>query len=377
MPHLHLSLQAGDDMILKRMKRRHSRADADPLLRSGAALAARRRVRRRPDRRLPDRDRGDVREHAVARRGMRPDLPACLSVLAARRHARRAHAAGAGAVVKGARRAAARRRASARCRAGSSAEVGASAVVLVEQPGFGRTEHFAPVTFDGGAPGDIVSRGSQHRRQARCRARDAGSGADGGRTKELSRPPLRRRRQPGHRDEAAAPRRRRRSARGERLRSSAPTRRSSRRRPPRLRRPLAATGSEELVGAAEVGPVALLAIAHYRHRRPLHQAQARRATLDELEDLLHPAPISASTTAGAHRRGAGARAPRQGDRARARCAPCSPAKSRSFSRRSRSRLTIDAEHKPVRHPDGRRQRHRQDHDDRQARGALPRRRQAA
>jgi threonylcarbamoyladenosine tRNA methylthiotransferase MtaB len=28
MPHLHLSLQAGDDMILKRMKRRHNRADA-------------------------------------------------------------------------------------------------------------------------------------------------------------------------------------------------------------------------------------------------------------------------------------------------------------------------------------------------------------
>jgi threonylcarbamoyladenosine tRNA methylthiotransferase MtaB len=28
MPHLHLSLQAGDDMVLKRMKRRHSRADA-------------------------------------------------------------------------------------------------------------------------------------------------------------------------------------------------------------------------------------------------------------------------------------------------------------------------------------------------------------
>jgi threonylcarbamoyladenosine tRNA methylthiotransferase MtaB len=28
MPHLHLSLQAGDDLVLKRMKRRHSRADA-------------------------------------------------------------------------------------------------------------------------------------------------------------------------------------------------------------------------------------------------------------------------------------------------------------------------------------------------------------
>src|SRR6185369_17866908 len=27
MPHIHISLQAGDDMILKRMKRRHNRAD--------------------------------------------------------------------------------------------------------------------------------------------------------------------------------------------------------------------------------------------------------------------------------------------------------------------------------------------------------------
>ena len=32
MPYLHLSLQAGDDMILKRMKRRHSRADALALI---------------------------------------------------------------------------------------------------------------------------------------------------------------------------------------------------------------------------------------------------------------------------------------------------------------------------------------------------------
>ena len=32
MPHLHLSLQAGDDMILKRMKRRHSRAQALDLI---------------------------------------------------------------------------------------------------------------------------------------------------------------------------------------------------------------------------------------------------------------------------------------------------------------------------------------------------------
>lgn len=39
MPHLHLSLQSGDDLILKRMKRRHSRADALAL------VAAVRRVR--------------------------------------------------------------------------------------------------------------------------------------------------------------------------------------------------------------------------------------------------------------------------------------------------------------------------------------------
>ncbi len=46
MPHLHLSLQHGDDMILKRMKRRHSRADAITFaeqvrrLRSGFAFGA-------------------------------------------------------------------------------------------------------------------------------------------------------------------------------------------------------------------------------------------------------------------------------------------------------------------------------------------------
>ena len=38
MPYLHLSLQAGDDMILKRMKRRHSRADALRLIDSVRAV---------------------------------------------------------------------------------------------------------------------------------------------------------------------------------------------------------------------------------------------------------------------------------------------------------------------------------------------------
>jgi len=38
MPHLHLSLQAGDDLILKRMKRRHSRAEAVAVARHARAL---------------------------------------------------------------------------------------------------------------------------------------------------------------------------------------------------------------------------------------------------------------------------------------------------------------------------------------------------
>ena len=38
MPHLHLSLQAGDDLILKRMKRRHTRAEAIAVARRARAL---------------------------------------------------------------------------------------------------------------------------------------------------------------------------------------------------------------------------------------------------------------------------------------------------------------------------------------------------
>ncbi len=56
MPHVHLSLQAGDDMILKRMKRRHSRAQAVALVERLKAARPDDRHRRRPHRRLPDRD---------------------------------------------------------------------------------------------------------------------------------------------------------------------------------------------------------------------------------------------------------------------------------------------------------------------------------
>ena len=60
MPHLHLSLQAGDDLILKRMKRRHSRADAIAFCEHVQAPAPGCGVRRRHHRRFPDRGRGDV-----------------------------------------------------------------------------------------------------------------------------------------------------------------------------------------------------------------------------------------------------------------------------------------------------------------------------
>ena len=123
MPHLHLSLQAGDDLILKRMKRRHLRADAIALLRDGAAAPPRHRVRRRPDRGLSDRDRGDVPELAGAGRGLRADASACLSVLAAPRHAGRPHAAALPRqVVKERARAAARAAAPWRSRAISTAK---------------------------------------------------------------------------------------------------------------------------------------------------------------------------------------------------------------------------------------------------------------
>jgi threonylcarbamoyladenosine tRNA methylthiotransferase MtaB len=57
MPHLHMSFQAGDDMILKRMKRRHSRAQAIETVAAPQGEAAGAGDRRRPHRRLPDRKR--------------------------------------------------------------------------------------------------------------------------------------------------------------------------------------------------------------------------------------------------------------------------------------------------------------------------------
>ena len=89
MPHFHLSAQSGDDMILKRMKRRHTSADTIALLRRGAALSPRSGLRRRPDRGLSHRKRGDVRKQPEAGGRCRP-LAACMSFLSAPpRHAGR------------------------------------------------------------------------------------------------------------------------------------------------------------------------------------------------------------------------------------------------------------------------------------------------
>ena len=60
MPHLHLSMQSGDDMILKRMKRRHLRRDAVQFCNEARRLTARYCVRRRSDCGLSDGNRRDV-----------------------------------------------------------------------------------------------------------------------------------------------------------------------------------------------------------------------------------------------------------------------------------------------------------------------------
>jgi threonylcarbamoyladenosine tRNA methylthiotransferase MtaB len=146
MPHLHLSLQSGDDLILKRMKRRHSRADA---------LAFCAEVRRlRPDITLG----ADIiagfpteTEDMFARSqdlveaceltflhvfpySPRPGTPAARMPQVApdiiRQRAKRLRATGAAALQRR-----------------LAAEVGATRDVLIESATQGRTEHFLPVAI--------------------------------------------------------------------------------------------------------------------------------------------------------------------------------------------------------------------------------------
>jgi threonylcarbamoyladenosine tRNA methylthiotransferase MtaB len=155
MPHLHLSLQSGDDLILKRMKRRHSRQ---------AAIDFCRQVRRlRPDISLgADIIVGFPTEtevmfgrslDLVEACGLtflhvfpfspRPGTPAArmpqVDAGAIKQRASRLRAAGAAAL-----------------RQRLQSEIGATRQVLIESAAQGRTEHFLPVAISGETPGAVL-----------------------------------------------------------------------------------------------------------------------------------------------------------------------------------------------------------------------------
>src|SRR6266478_2581786 len=154
MPHLHLSLQSGDDLILKRMKRRHSRDDAVQF------CAQVRRLR-------PDIAFGaDIiagfpteTEEMFARSkdlveacgltflhvfpySPRPGTPAArmpqVSGEVIKQRAKRLRATGEGALQKR-----------------LASEIGATRQVLIESATQGRTEHFMPVAIAGETPGAV------------------------------------------------------------------------------------------------------------------------------------------------------------------------------------------------------------------------------
>ncbi|WJR78590.1 tRNA (N(6)-L-threonylcarbamoyladenosine(37)-C(2))-methylthiotransferase MtaB [Bradyrhizobium sp. NP1] len=154
LPHLHLSLQAGDDLVLKRMKRRHTRKDA-------IAFCA--QVKRlRPDIALgadiiagfPTETEGmfarsldlvgecDLTLLHVFPYSPRPGTPA----------ARMPQVVG-GAIKERARRLRAAGEAALQRRLAS--EVGATREVLIESATVGRTEHFLPVAIAGENPGTV------------------------------------------------------------------------------------------------------------------------------------------------------------------------------------------------------------------------------
>ncbi|WP_426612648.1 tRNA (N(6)-L-threonylcarbamoyladenosine(37)-C(2))-methylthiotransferase MtaB [Bradyrhizobium sp. McL0616] len=155
MPHLHLSLQSGDDMILKRMKRRHSRNDA---------IAFCDQVRRlRPDiafgadiiagfptetdemfsRSLDLVEECGLTFLHVFPYSPRPGTPAArmpqVAGLEIKERAKRLRAAGEAAL-----------------RQRLQAEIGATRDVLIESETQGRTEHYLPVAIAGERVGSVV-----------------------------------------------------------------------------------------------------------------------------------------------------------------------------------------------------------------------------
>ena len=157
MPHLHLSLQAGDDLVLKRMKRRHTRADA---IRFCADVR-----RLRPDmafgadiiagfptetdamfsQSLDLVDACGLTHLHVFPYSVRPGTPAARMPQVS------------GAIIKE-RAQRLRQKGEAAYRAHLDREIGATRHALVEANGIGRTEHFLPVRMpDGARRGDIVT----------------------------------------------------------------------------------------------------------------------------------------------------------------------------------------------------------------------------
>jgi threonylcarbamoyladenosine tRNA methylthiotransferase MtaB len=154
MPHLHLSLQSGDDLILKRMKRRHSRQHAIEFcaqlrrLRPGIAIGADiiagfpTETEEMFQRSLDLVDQCGLTFLHVFPYSSRPGTPAArmpqVDGNVIRDRARRLRAAG---------EAALRRR--------LDAEIGKTRAVLIESATQGRTEHFIPLTIAGDTPGAV------------------------------------------------------------------------------------------------------------------------------------------------------------------------------------------------------------------------------
>ena len=156
MPHLHLSLQAGNDMILKRMKRRHLRADAiafcdrarclRPDITFGADIIAGFPTESEAmfEYSLQLVDDCDLTWLHVFPYSPRPGTPAArmpqVDGPAIRDRAARLRVAGDAAVARH-----------------LADQVGQTRTVLMESPRLGRTEHFAQVTFGTDQPvGQIV-----------------------------------------------------------------------------------------------------------------------------------------------------------------------------------------------------------------------------
>jgi threonylcarbamoyladenosine tRNA methylthiotransferase MtaB len=155
MPHLHLSLQSGDDLILKRMKRRHSRADTLEFVEKVRAL--------RPDvvfgadiiagfpteteemfeNSLSIVSEGDLSYLHVFAYSAREGTPAARMPQVPK-------------PIRKARAARLRALGDRQYKALCERRVGAAEMVLIERNGIGRTEQFVPIAVPGRTAGELI-----------------------------------------------------------------------------------------------------------------------------------------------------------------------------------------------------------------------------